>query len=257
MTVLAFPKSIRQPNQGAAIAAPYRNGLKVLWTGAHGQNTNLAPGGVGQTAYGTQAGLGASRVGKALAFGSASDTNAQYAVTSNVTTLTLLVCVQFYNTGATEGFFQWEILSNSATSGNPRLLLQNNSGDIRYYDGSGYVLTESGVGTAGSVHNIVIRSTPSETFYYRNGRKTATSAPGTNTGNAIYFGSGYSTAARSYQPIGAWWEADIGDAAALELSVNPWAVFQAPARRLHLNAIAAGGSAIAVKSNYYRMMRGA
>lgn len=241
---LALPsRKLIAPQQGASIAPKYRNGLKVLWSGAMGAGyQNLAPSGSGGIPYG-----GGSlfpidaKIGRSLNFGT-SDNAMQFSVTSDVTTLTLLVCVQFHTIEATAGFFQWEILNNTTTSGNPRILLQNNSGDLRYYDGSGYVITETGAGPAGSIHSIVLRSTPSETVYYRNGKATATSAPGTNTGNALYFGSGFSNAASCYQPLGAWWEADIGHDAAMELSVNPWVVFAQEQTAPILNLIAAAAT---------------
>lgn len=233
------------PSQGAVISQEFLNGLKVLWTAGMGSGiTNLAPGGTNGSFVTSSISPDASRMGKALKCGVASDNGLVFQTTSNAATLTLMLSVQFYNTGATEGFFQWVATNSATNSGNVRLLLQNNSGTLRYYDGGSYAISESGVGTDGSVHNIVLRSTPSETYYYRNGRRTSTSAPSSFTGAYIYFGNGFSTNSRCYISIGAWWEADIGDAAAMRLSINPAHVFSSSkvsSRVLRAAYVAAGG----------------
>lgn len=147
---------------------------------------------------------------------------------------------------ATQGI--WSVAASEIVS-TPHLLLQRNGTDIRLYaPGTGYVATFTGVATAGALLHLswgyteLAASTAGTAYLAVNGQlKSGAYAGGTNAATNEYLFSGYSA-----QFVG-----DINHFASLPgcsaalitaLSVNPWHVFKARARKTWLPTTAAAGA---------------
>jgi len=230
------------PPHRTVIAPGYRQALAVAFT-SHGEHLfNLA----NPTSPGTLAGtapFAGSPIGKVRAFrATAADGSIWYPTTSNAVDFSVLVHINFRDAASVGGFLQWTS-GTTLSFGSPRLLVQSNSGQLRLYWSSAYVISESTPLTAGSSHAILVTVTGSTVTLYRNGRQIGTyTNSGTNTGTHLHFGNGFSQSAGCNVALGAWWERTLTPTEALALTANPARLLEPEPIQIYWSSI--GGSTL-------------
>ena len=228
----------RQPQIATGINPRFASGIKVVLSGAVNEGrVNLVASPSPPTVSGTPSQT-QTIAGKTIRFQNATD-GLYWPTTTDVSQWSLLIDVRFYYDGASNGFAQWA--ETTSSSGTPRFNLNNNLGDIRLFWNAGQRFTDVGEAAVGKRATIVLRYDGTTLYYYRNGIRQTYTSGGTNTGSHIWFGNGYSGSAGQDTSVGAWWESCLSDTDAMELSIDPWQIFQPITRRLYFDVAAASG----------------
>lgn len=165
---------------------------------------------------------------------------------ADTTPFSVLIVVKIGAVSGDVGLFQWA--GSTGATGSPHALIKNTTGNLQIYGASsGYVATQTGVLTAGSVHSIVLTFDGAKAYLCRNGQMTSAVGPWIGAGAVkthAWFDNGFNTVDTGNAVYaGAIWSGKaLSVAKALALSRNPWQVFQPLARNVYFGVPAAGGS---------------
>ena len=238
------------PEYPLPLRQEYGNGIKVLWrAGSNHPLLNIVDGSL-LTRYAVAQEPVLSGTSHGLGHDVATTSIPIYApTTSNAAVFSVLVGFYPTSTGATRGIFEWNSRTTPGSTG-PRLLIQANNADLRAYWQGGYRITSTGDIIVGQFLSIVARYDGSTLHFYSRGRKLGSyTSAASNGGDWAWWGSGYAATALGRFPIGAWWEADIGEIASLALSENPANLYEPEPITIYWPAAAGGGDTSITPAN--------
>lgn len=165
---------------------------------------------------------------------------------ADTTPFSVLIVVKIGAVSGNVGLFQWA--GSTGATGSPHALIKNTTGNLQIYGSAvGYVATQTGVLTAGSVQSIVLTFDGTTAYLCRNGQVTSASGPWIGAGAVkthAWFDNGFNTVDTGNAVYaGAIWSGKaLPVAKALALSRNPWQLFQPLARNVYFGVPAAGGT---------------